>query len=38
MLGRVLRIIEADAERAANPPRRYEEIMALVADPQGRLP
>jgi hypothetical protein len=38
MLGRVLRIIEADAERAANPPRPYEDIIALVADPQGRLP
>ena len=37
MLGRVLRIIEADAERAANPPRSYDEIMALVADPEGRM-
>jgi hypothetical protein len=37
MLGRVLRIIEADAERAAQPPRPYDEIMAMVADPEGRL-
>jgi len=37
MLGRVLRIIEADAERAAHPPRPYDEIMQLVADPEGRI-
>jgi hypothetical protein len=37
MLGRVLRIVEADAERAAKPPRPYGEIMALVADPEGRV-
>jgi len=37
MLERVLRIIEADAERAAHPPRPYDEIMQLVADPEGRM-
>ena len=36
MLGRVLRIIEADAERAVQPPQPYDEIMAMVAAPEGR--
>lgn len=35
MLGRLFRIIEAEAERAADPPQPYAEIERLVADPRG---
>lgn len=35
MLGRVLRIIEADAARAVSPSLPYDTVMAMVSDPEG---